>query len=245
MRSRSIKLTLGLCLLLALFACTSKPPQTSSTDNNQMASNDSSGSNSSSNANGGGSMSGGSMNKSGSKAEMTPAAPTTATIPAGTIITVRLGESVGSKISQPGQSFSATVASAVQVDGNTVIPAGATASGVVVDAKPLGRFKGGAVLQLKLTSINVHGSDAAVETSSVVRTATGKGKRTGAMIGGGAGLGAIIGGIAGGGKGAAIGALAGAGAGTAGTAFTGNKDIVLPAESALSFKLEQSIIVKL
>ena len=190
-------------------------------------------------------MSGGSMNKSGSKAEMTPAAPTTATIPAGTIITVRLGESVGSKISQPGQSFSATVASAVQVDGNTVIPAGATASGVVVDAKPLGRFKGGAVLQLKLTSINVHGSDAAVETSSVVRTATGKGKRTGAMIGGGAGLGAIIGGIAGGGKGAAIGALAGAGAGTAGTAFTGNKDIVLPAESALSFKLEQSIIVKL
>lgn len=242
MRSRSIKLTFGFCLLLALFACTSKPTQTSSTDNNQMASNDSSGSNS---GNSGGSMSGGSMNKSESKAEMAPPAPTTATIPAGTIITVRLGESVGSKISQSGQSFSATIASAVQVDGNTVIPAGATASGVVVDAKPLGRFKGGAVLQLKLTSINVHGSDASVETSSVVRTATGKGKRTGAMIGGGAGLGAIIGGIAGGGKGAAIGALAGAGAGTAGTAFTGNKDIVLPAESALSFKLEQPLTVKL
>jgi hypothetical protein len=103
------------------------------------------------------------MNKSDKKSSMgdsTPPAPTTATIPAGTIITVRLGESVGSKTSQPGQSFSATVASAVQVDGNTVIPAGATASGVVVDAKPLGRFKGGAVLQLKLTSINVHGGDA-------------------------------------------------------------------------------------
>ena len=126
-----------------------------------------------------------------------------------------------------------------------MIPAGASASGVVVDAKPLGRFKGGAVLQVKLTSINVNGSDASVETSSVSRTATGKGKRTGAMIGGGAGLGAIIGGIAGGGKGAAIGALAGAGAGTAGTAFTGNKDIVLPAESALSFKLEQPLTVKL
>jgi hypothetical protein len=244
MRSRSIKLTLGLCLLLALFACTSKPTQTSSTDNNQMASNNSSGSNS----NNGGSMSGGSMNKSQNKADTTPPpppAPTSVTVPAGTVITVRLGESVGSKISQPGQAFSATVASAVQVDGNTVIPAGATASGVVVDAKPLGRFKGGAVLQVKLTSINVNGSDASVETSSVMRTATGKGKRTGAMIGGGAGLGAIIGGIAGGGKGAAIGALAGAGAGTAGTAFTGNKDIVLPAESALSFKLEQPLTVKL
>jgi len=64
------------------------------------------------------------------------------------------------------------------------------------------------------------------------------------MVGGGAGLGALIGGMAGGGKGAAIGALAGAGAGTAGSAFTGNKDIVLPAESAVSFKLEQSLVVK-
>jgi hypothetical protein len=114
----------------------------------------------------------------------------------------------------------------------------------VVDAKPLGRFKGGAVLQLKLDSIRVNGNSVAVETSSISRTATGKGKRTGAMVGGGAGLGAIIGGIAGGGKGAAIGALAGAGAGTAGTAFTGNKDILLPAESALSFKLEQPVVVR-
>jgi hypothetical protein len=57
-------------------------------------------------------------------------------------------------------------------------------------------------------------------------------------------LGALIGGLAGGGKGAAIGALAGAGAGTAGTAYTGNKDIVLPAESAVSFKLEQPLEIK-
>jgi hypothetical protein len=191
------------------------------------------------------------MKKSDSKSSMAdttpppPPAPTTATIPAGTMITVRLGEAVGSKISQTGQSFSATIAHDIQVDGSTVIPAGATASGVVVDAKALGRFAGGASLQLKLTSINVHGGDVAVETSSVIRTATGKGKRTGVMVGGGAGLGAIIGGIAGGGKGAAIGALAGGGAGTAGTAFTGNKDVVLPAESALSFKLEQPMVVKL
>jgi len=64
------------------------------------------------------------------------------------------------------------------------------------------------------------------------------------MVGGGAGLGALIGGLAGGGKGAAIGALAGAGAGTAGTAFTGNKDVVLPAETALSFKLDQPLELK-
>ena len=64
------------------------------------------------------------------------------------------------------------------------------------------------------------------------------------LAGGGAGLGALIGGLAGGGKGAAIGAAAGAGAGGAGAAFTGNKEIVLPAESALSFTLAQPLEVK-
>jgi hypothetical protein len=175
---------------------------------------------------------------------MKPEPPKPLVVPAGTVLTVRLGEAVGSKISSPGQTFSATLASAVTVDGRTAIPAGASASGTVVDAKPLGRFKGGASLQLKLTSITVGGSDRAVSTSSVVRTESGKGKRTAVLAGGGAALGALIGGLAGGGKGAGIGALAGGGAGTGGAAFTGNKDIVLPAESAVSFKLEQSVEVK-
>ena len=159
-------------------------------------------------------------------------------------MTVRLGQTVGSKISSPGQTFTATTASPVVIDGKTVIPAGATASGTVVDAKPLGRFKGGASLQLRLTSITVGGTEQSISTSSVVRTQTGKGKRTAVLAGGGAGLGALIGGLAGGGKGAAIGALAGGGAGAGGAAFTGNKDVVLPAESALSFKLEQPIEVR-
>ena len=71
-------------------------------------------------------------------------------VPAGTVLTVRLGQSVGSKISSPGQTFTATVASPLAVDGRTVIPAGATASGTVVDAKPLGRFKGGAVAAIAI-----------------------------------------------------------------------------------------------
>jgi uncharacterized membrane protein len=64
----------------------------------------------------------------------------------------------------------------------------------------------------------------------------GKGKRTGAMVGGGAG-GALIGGLAWGGKGALIGGLVGAGAGTGGAAFTGNRDVELPAETGLRFRL--------
>jgi hypothetical protein len=130
------------------------------------------------------------------------------------------------------------------VDGNTVIPAGASARGTVVDAKALGRFKGGALLELRLNSITVNGTKQTIETSAISRTLKGKGKRTAVMAGGGTALGAIIGGLAGGGKGAAIGAAAGAGAGTGGAAFTGNKEIVFPAESALSFRLKSPLEVK-
>jgi hypothetical protein len=114
----------------------------------------------------------------------------------------------------------------------------------VTDAAPLGRFKGGAKLGVTLDSITIGGKRYNVKTSAVARSAQGKGKRSGVLIGGGAGLGALVGGLAGGGKGAAIGALAGAGAGTAGAAFTGNKDIVIPAESALSFKLLEPVQLK-
>jgi hypothetical protein len=165
-------------------------------------------------------------------------------VPAGTVLTVRLGETLGSKASQAGQAFSASVATAVEAEGKTAIPSGSTATGTVVAADALGRFKGGARLQLRLTSVNIGGKEHSIQTSAFVRTLKGKGKRTATMIGGGAGLGALIGGLAGGGKGAAIGAVAGAGAGTAGTAYTGNKEIVLPAESAVAFKLSQPLEIK-
>jgi hypothetical protein len=113
----------------------------------------------------------------------------------------------------------------------------------VVAAHPLGRFKGGAMLEVRLTSVEINGQNVPIDSSAVTRTEKGKGKRSATLIGGGAGLGAIIGGIAGGGKGAAIGALAGGGAGTAGTAFTGNKEIVIPAEYALSFRLRKPVEV--
>ena len=110
-------------------------------------------------------------------------------------------EDLGIKISQPGDSFSATVSDDVIVNGQTVIAKGSRADGTVVDAKALGHFKGGALLEIKLDRVHDSLGNYPVETASIDRAESGKGKRSAGFIGGGAGLGAIIGGIAGGGKG--------------------------------------------
>jgi len=226
MRTRSLY-ALTLVLLFALAACSSKPAETAS----------SSAAPSSAASNTGGSA-------PAPAATPTPAPAPPVVVPAGTTLTVRLGQEIGSKISSAGDTFKATLADDVEVDGKTVIPAGTSAKGTVVDAKPLGKIKGGALLEVRLSQITIDGIDHSIDTTAVERTEKGKGKRTAEIAGGGAALGGIIGGIAGGGKGAAIGLLAGGGAGGAGAAYTGNKEIVLPAEAALSFKLKAPLEVK-
>ncbi len=171
-----------------------------------------------------------------------PPPPAVVTLPAGSRIRVRLDSDLGSKISQPGDSFSATVADDVMSsDGQVIIPRGSRAEGTVIDAKPLGRFKGGALLAVQLDRVHTQWGSYPVRSSTIDKVEKGKGKRSALMIGGGAGLGALIGGLTGGGKGALIGGLVGGGAGTAGSAFTGNKQIVLPAETLLTFHLDRAV----
>ena len=172
-----------------------------------------------------------------------PAQSQSVVIPAGARIRIRLAQTLSTKSSQTGDPFSGTVVDSVRVNGQTVIPAGVRARGVVTDAKAQGRFKGQASLSIRLDSVNVNGQVYQVRTSHVERVEQGKGKRSAVMTGGGAGLGAIIGGLAGGGKGALIGGLVGGGGGAAGSALTGNKDLVLPAESIVTFALERSLTV--
>ena len=174
-----------------------------------------------------------------------PSPPPPIVVPAGTVFTVSLRQALGSKTSHQGDRFEAALATPIVVGGEVAVPKNSKANGTVTEAHAAGKFKGGATLALALEKVVVHGTSYTVHCSGVEEETKGKGKRTAGMVGGGAAGGALIGGLAGGGKGAAIGAAVGAGAGTAGAAFTGNnRDVSLPVETQVKFKLTESITVK-
>ncbi len=163
----------------------------------------------------------------------------------GTALQVRLNETVDTRRSRPGDVFTANVVSSVVREGVTVIPAGARAYGRVVEAQASGRFKGRAMVALRLEGVEVRGQRYNLHTSVVSRSTTGQKKRNFTLIGGGTGLGAAIGAIAGGGAGALIGAGAGAAAGTVGQVIAGRKQMRIPVETALSFRLRQPVMVRI
>jgi hypothetical protein len=158
-------------------------------------------------------------------------------VPAGTILTVVVSQALGSGISQTGQTFLATLRQPISVGGIAAMPTGSSVRGTVVTAKAKGKVKGQGELALALTSISVKGQTYSIQTNELRNTIKGKGKRTAATTGGGAVGGALLGGLVGGGKGAGIGLLLGGGAGFVGGAMTGNKQVEVAAESALSFTL--------
>jgi hypothetical protein len=169
--------------------------------------------------------------------------PVPVAVPEDTALRVSLNQTVSSNQSRPGDHFEATVSQPVVVDGKTVIPEGAQVQGLVVDSRPSGRLRGRASLRLALESVNVNGETYDLRTASFREIGRNHKKRNWALIGGGAGGGALIGALAGGGKGALIGGPIGAGAGTAVAFFTGKKDIRLPAESHITFRLAEPVTI--
>ncbi len=165
-----------------------------------------------------------------------PPPPVAITVPAGTDITIRINTTLAASRNEVGDHFSGVLDAPIQVNGETVFAAGTPVSGEVVSSKGKGRFKGAGDLGISVTEIGHH----SVETNVYEKNSPGRGKRTAGFVGGGAGLGALIGGLAGHGKGAVIGGLVGAGGGTAASAYTGNRDVVIAAESRITFRLTQS-----
>ncbi len=170
-----------------------------------------------------------------------PPPPVVKVVPNGAAIPVTITETLSASRNNVGDGFTGVLRQSVTTaSGDVVFPRGTSVKGAVVAAKGKGRFKGAGALGIQITSIG--GTD--VSTTEYEAANKGRGKRTAGFIGGGGGLGALIGGLAGGGKGALIGGLAGAGAGTAGAAYTGNRDVVIPSETALTFRLTQSVSVQ-
>jgi hypothetical protein len=152
-------------------------------------------------------------------------------IPANTRVSVRSNGSMSSATAKIGEVWEGTLAKDIVVDGNTLFKAGTAVRGKVTNAKPSGRLKDSGLLTLRMTSIG------GTPVTSAPRVYRGEShtKSNVTKIGGGAAAGAVIGAIAGGGKGAAIGTAIGAGAGTGAAAYTGRKDVVIPAETMMSF----------
>ena len=173
-----------------------------------------------------------------------PPPPKQATLKAGTLVAVRLIETVSSDKNHPGDTFSGTLDAPLVVDGLVLAERGARVEGKIVESQQAGRIKGLSSIALALTRVNLSDGQR-VEISTDSFTKMGPQSRTAdaEKIGGGAALGAIIGAIAGGGKGAAIGAGVGGAAGTGTVAATRGKAAVLPSETKISFRINNTITV--
>ncbi len=174
-----------------------------------------------------------------------PARPAEVNVPAGTNLTVRINQRISVKTNRAGDRFDGEIAEPVVGDNNRVVlPKGTPVNGIIEASHKRGHFKGASILELRLTSLSLNGDQYRLDTRDLTRTKKGKGKRSAAFIGGGSGLGMLIGGVATGGTGLLIGGLAGAGAGTAAAGLTGNRDIEIPAESIVHFKLANDLLVR-
>lgn len=172
--------------------------------------------------------------------------PVNVSIPAGTSLAIRIDQRISVKSSRSGDTFTGEIVDPVISSNNAeLLPKGTPVAGVVDASHRRGHFKGRSVLELRLTSLTLNGKKYPLETQDLARGKKGKGKRSAAMIGGGAGLGMLVGGLASGGTGLAVGGLVGGGAGTAVAGLTGNRDIEIPAESILHFRLADDLIVQL
>lgn len=170
-----------------------------------------------------------------------PAPQSPPVIPQGTVLRVRIDQTIDTRRNRPGNRFQATLAEPVVHNGATLLPKGTRFTGHVRESKPSGRLKGRAVLSLALDSFRVNGREYYVDTGSSTRVSGRHRKRNLILIGGGAGAGAGIGAIAGGGFGALVGAAAGGVAGTATAVITGKKNVNVPAETMLAFPLRSSV----
>ena len=171
--------------------------------------------------------------------------PTTAVLPAGTALRVRLAKRLSTRTNQSGDEFETLLDEDLVVDGTVVVPVGSKVTGKLLNVVEPGKVKGRAQMTLLLTQIQVGEGSYRIESNRTTIRAEGTRRQDAKVIGGATGVGALIGAIAGGKKGAAIGAATGGGAGTATVLMTKGKEVNLEPEREMSFRLQKELEVKL
>jgi len=173
--------------------------------------------------------------------------PVWRTLPAGTTLSVRTNETTNADSANEGRTYDASIQEDIlDASGTVMIPRDSRAYLVVRGVNEGGTFTSGNLV-LDLDSVEVRGHRYAVSTEDLERgnnQGIGANRRTGEMVGGGAALGTLLGAIAGGGKGAVIGAIAGAAAGGSVQVLTKGKQIRVPAETVLNFRLDQPLSLR-
>jgi uncharacterized protein YcfJ len=167
----------------------------------------------------------------------------TVTLPAGTVIPIRMTDTLDSASTQSNSVFHGALAGDLISDGMVVAKSGAAVTGRVVTAKDATHFSGSSELSIELTKIDTVEHPVDVVTDAFTKQGNGRGKNTATKAGGGAALGAIIGALAGGGKGAAIGAVTGGGVGAGVNGVTRGQQVQIPTETLVSFHLQSPISV--
>ncbi len=172
-----------------------------------------------------------------------PPPPQKITIPYGTVLSVRLVDSIDSEKNQTGDTFQATLNAPLSINGEVAVPSGSSVQGHLVEVKSAGKFAGQSSVVMQLDSITSGGTTYNIQTDQYSKQGKSRGKNTATKVGAGAGIGALIGALAGGGKGAAIGAAAGGGLGAGAQAVSKSQQIKFPSETVLSFTLQAPVTV--
>ena len=166
------------------------------------------------------------------------------TIPQGTRLDVRTNEAITSKTGE-GKTYSAQIETdVVDASGKVLLPKGSAVELVVLETREKSGVRG-AGLQIGMRSVTVDGQTYLVITEEVSRSSgLGRNQRTAEVVGAGAALGTVIGAAAGGGRGAVLGGLAGAAAGALAQILTQGKEVRIPAETVIQFRLDEPIVLQ-
>jgi hypothetical protein len=172
-----------------------------------------------------------------------PPVAKTVTLPTGTVIPIRMTDTLDSGKTQPNTVFHGSLAGDLIIDGMVVAKSGAAVTGRVIIAKDATHFAGSSELSIELTRIDTVDHPVDVVTDAYDKQGAGRGKNTALKTGGGAAVGAILGGLLGGGKGAAIGAASGGGLGAGVNGVTKGQQVQIPTETLVTFHLQSPISV--